>query len=200
MKKLTIAALCFFLAASLYGQSLAELAKKEKERREALKTTQAKVVTNEDLLNVRKKPAVTVGAEEALETGEAGTADQTGAAGAAGAGSDRLAQTVQPSRSMPVTVAPSGPLLMKEGATVDQMSGKSTEDLQAKLKEVRERIDLLTTKINSLWHDFYNNTDMTFQQMAQQQINEAYEKLTKAQEEEAKLKELIGPESPVVKK
>ncbi len=193
MKKAAIAVLCLLFAASLYGQSLAELAKKEKERRESLKAAQAKVVTNEDLQNIRKKPAVT---EEAV--GE-GAVDQ-GQAAAAGSNVDRALPPAQPSRSMPVTVAPSGPALMKEGSSADQMSGKSTEDLQVKLKEVRERIDLLTTKINSLWHDFYNNTDMTFQQMAQQQINETYEKLTKAQEEEAKLKELIGPEAPVVKK
>lgn len=199
MKKTAIAVLCLIFAASLYGQSLAELAKKEKERRESLKAGQTKVVTNEDLLNIRKKPAVTIGAAETGEAAAEGALDQ-GRAAATDSNIERVSPPASPSRSMPVTVAPSGPALMKEGATLDQAAGKSTENLQAKLKEVRERIDLLTTKINSLWHDFYNNTDMTFQNMTQQQINETYEKLTKAQEEEAKLKDLIGPEAPVVKK
>lgn len=200
MKKAVLAVLCFFFTASLYGQSLAELAKKEKERRESLKAAQAKVVTNEDLQNIRKKPAVTVGAAESEEAVGEGAVDQGQAGATAGSNVDRALPPAQPSRSMPVTVAPSGPALMKEGSSVDQTSDKSTEDLQAKLKEIRERIDLLTTKLNSLWHDFYNNTDMTFQNMTQQQISETYEKLTKAQEEEAKLKDLIGPEAPVVKK
>ncbi len=48
------------LAASLEAQSLVELAKREKERREGLRGRHAVVIRNRDLLLVRKAPAVEV--------------------------------------------------------------------------------------------------------------------------------------------
>ena len=44
----------------LFSQSLVELAKKEKERRAKLKGKKAVVVTNVDLRNLRRRPALTI--------------------------------------------------------------------------------------------------------------------------------------------
>lgn len=46
--------------AFLSAQSLVELAKKEKERREQLKGKSAKVITNDDLKNIKKTPGISV--------------------------------------------------------------------------------------------------------------------------------------------
>ena len=63
MKIRKIAALVFFpllIVSFLHSQSVVELAKKEKERRAALKGKKSPVITNIDLLKVKKKPAVEI--------------------------------------------------------------------------------------------------------------------------------------------
>ena len=57
---IAVFSLPLFLSSFLLSQSLVELAKKEKERREKLKGKKTIVVTNYDLKKVKKKPAVSI--------------------------------------------------------------------------------------------------------------------------------------------
>ena len=60
-KKISVLFLALFFSASfLSSQSLVEIAKKEKERRESLKEKKVMVVTNQDLRKVKKKTALSV--------------------------------------------------------------------------------------------------------------------------------------------
>ena len=73
MRKKSLAVFLFLplvLASFLQSQSLADLAKKEKERRAALKGKAATVITTADLAKVKKRPAVeSTGQEQAAEEG-----------------------------------------------------------------------------------------------------------------------------------
>ncbi len=60
MKRAALFVVVFGLAASLGAQSLADLAKQEKARRESLKGRHAVVVRNADLLKIQKAPAVQI--------------------------------------------------------------------------------------------------------------------------------------------
>jgi hypothetical protein len=74
------------MASFLQSQSLADLAKKEKERRAALKGKGASVTTSADLAKVKRRPAVEASGQEqiareaAAQAGQAGVKAQPGAA------------------------------------------------------------------------------------------------------------------------
>src|SRR5512136_1502996 len=91
------------LGAFLHAQSVADLAKKEKERRAAIKGKPATVITNADLGKVKKKPAVEVAAPE--KTGDQ-TQGQTPpateqAAGTEQAGAGQVAAEPKPAQETP---------------------------------------------------------------------------------------------------
>jgi hypothetical protein len=182
MKKFVGAVAILVLMGSLYGQSVAELSRMEKERREALKGRRAKVVTNADLASVRKTEAVIVSNPEA-------SADS----GSPSSGGPEIippvapppAEDAQPVVMVP-TVARNGPTLFTDEATGDALA--SDKNLEDRLKAATELVDLLTTKMNALWQELYNLNTMTTQDRVQQQLDETYQKLLKAQAEEAKLK------------
>lgn len=67
MKKAVVFSCCFLLVSFLQSQSLVDIAKKEKERRESLKGRKAIVVTNEDIANIKKTPAIQLREPEKLE-------------------------------------------------------------------------------------------------------------------------------------
>jgi hypothetical protein len=89
MKRKLIFGLASLLTASLLiGQSLVDVSKQEKERREKLKGKHAKVVTNADLQAMARKPAVVTGETEASRPqapGQESPADQTAEAPSPGA-------------------------------------------------------------------------------------------------------------------
>jgi hypothetical protein len=63
-KRLFLLFISFLCSALLFSQSLVEVSKKEKERREQLKGKNVKVITNADLKQMAKKPAVATPALE----------------------------------------------------------------------------------------------------------------------------------------
>lgn len=161
-------------------QSLAELARKEKERRENLKSKQSKVITNKDLENLQKTPAIIVKGQETLSSPESSS-------------------TAFPqSSSTPgvvhrVTVAePAGGTTSSQASgTAEQRSSFSDKEgssLENAWKRAQEYVELLTLKMNALWQEFYSLDDMTSRDHIQRQISETYEKLLKAQEEENRLR------------
>jgi hypothetical protein len=171
---LAIIFLPLLLAAFLHSQSLTELAKKEKERREALKGKSATVVTNADLAKVKRRPSVESTGTEIVE-GETGeeqaaappakpgeAAEQAGAAGA---------EEVIPAD--------------QEALSLKEVEKKQNEliDLAA---EKQEMVELLTLKMNSLYQEYYGLDNQKSRELLQIQISDTYDKLLKAEADAAK--------------
>lgn len=185
MKRILVLTVFAALIGSLYGQSVAELAKQEKARRDGLGPKRAKVVTNADLAAVRKTPAVTVtipeSSEEANPSGVVpeGSADNSGA----------VAMTPQ--------VIKDGPGLFQDNS--NSATGPAAgADAASRLKAAEDLIDLLTTKINALMQQATNLDNMTPKDSIQKQIDETNQKLLRVQDEAAKLKAQIeaGKQTP----
>ncbi|MGB9906142.1 MAG: hypothetical protein ACPLRR_02000, partial [Candidatus Saccharicenans sp.] len=167
-------------------ENLAELAKKERERRESLKGKKVRVVTNKDLEKLTKAEALTLPPQsEGAET--------------AGLEARPLTLTQDESQDRPpatvhrVTVEnpPAQSPQVSGGNFPDATQGRDVADvsLEEAWKKAQEYVELLTLKLNSLWAQFYGLSDMKSKDYIQMQISETYEKLTKAQEEEARLRQ-----------
>jgi hypothetical protein len=171
MKKALIFLAVLGLTASLGAQSLADLAKREKERREALKGRRVVVVKNADLLRVQKLPAV----EIAYPDGVGGEADQPVSPSDSGA----------PVRQIVPRVVADGPKIMGDSESVDPFSSGGT--LEAQLKSATDLVDLLTTKMNALRQQFEFQDAMVPGYVIQEQIIETNQRLVKAQAQLAKI-------------
>jgi hypothetical protein len=170
------------LVSFLQSQSLADLAKKEKERRAALKGKHATVVTTKDLAKSTRRPAVEsaeleqAAEEVAVEAGQAGAqAGQEGAALPA-------AQQAGEAAAEPDKTAAEGE---KPAPTPQEIQKKRTE-LADTAREKAEMVDLLTLKMNTLYQEFYSLDNMKSREMIQVQISDTYDKLLKAEAESAK--------------
>jgi hypothetical protein len=188
------------LSASLGAQSLVELAKKEKARRESLKT-HAAVIKQADLLRVEKAPAVEVVppepdiAEEIL--GEGAGVEPDAIAGEAGSAS-LPSGSGAPGRRIVPAVGPEGPLITGE-ANRDQEGPGGT--LEAQLTAAKDLVDLLTTKMNALRQQFEYQDAMVPGYVIQQQLDETNQRLVKAQAQQARIEAQIekrtsGKKSP----
>jgi hypothetical protein len=194
MKRLLLIVAVIGLSASLGAQSLTELAKKEKARREALKGKAAAVVTNVDLLRVKKTAAVEVVPAEPegsaiLEGEDVAPAVEAGSQDA-GAGNLPSGSGAPPAgrRIVPRT-APDGPLITGD-ADRDQAEGRGT--LNAQLKAAKELVDLLTTKMNALRQQFEYQDAMVPGYVIQQQLDETGQRLLKAQAQQARIEAQIA--------
>ena len=170
------------LVSFLQSQSLADLAKKEKERRAALKGKHATVVTTKDLAKSTRRPAVEsaeleqAAEEVAVEAGQAGAqAGQEGAALPA-------AQQAGEAAAEPDKTAAEGE---KPAPTPQEIQKKRTE-LADTAREKAEMVDLLTLKMNTLYQEFYSLDSVKSREMIQVQISDTYDKLLKAEAESAK--------------
>jgi hypothetical protein len=158
------------LVSFLCPQTLAEIAKKERERRAKLKGHASVVVTNADLAKMKKKPALEIPpapSEPAPENAEApGTSEA-------------------PS---PAAVAPQEPsataaLPPENGAPSDLKA------LQGRWEKAKEYVELFTLKMSALWQQFYGLGDAGAKEAVQQAIGETFIKLQNAQEEETKARQ-----------
>ena len=191
MKKLLVFIAVFGFAAYLGAQSLADLAKMEKARRESLKGRHAAVITNAGLLRVQKIPAVestpSESGEGAVGEGQgvepATVPDEGDSAGlASGSGAP-------PSRRIVPSVSPNGPLITGD-VNRDQAEGGGT--LEAQLKASKDLVDLLTTKMNALRQQFESQDAMVPGYVIQQQLDETGQRLVKAQAQEARIEAQIA--------
>jgi hypothetical protein len=181
--------LAIFLSLSFCGltlllandQDLVELAKKEKARRESLKGQKARVITNKDLENLTKTPALTLSGQTQF-TGSEEQAPQVQSSGSTPSVAHRVTVENPPEISRPEAVTQESGHPSGEGADT---RGTSLEDAW---KRAKEYVELLTLKMNSLWQEFYSLNDMKSRDYIQLQISETYEKLLKAQEEETQLR------------
>jgi hypothetical protein len=185
MPKIKLVASLFLpllLVSFLQSQSLTDLAKKEKERRAALKG-KATTITTADLAKVKKRPAVEPGnQEQAAEEGaaQAGQAEvKSGQEAAPPAGADQAAQAAKP-----VAETPPGE---KPAATAQDIQKKQNE-LADIAQQKAEMVDLLTTKMNALYQQFYGLDNMKSREMVQLQISDTYDKLLKAEADSTKAK------------
>lgn len=158
-----------FLTSVLSSQSLVELAKKEKERREKLKGQSKTVVTNADLRNVKRGPALTTSRQaDTIESSATGSSSELSALDKA-----------EPSGAKPSPAS-------TRGADKAEPQEDSPAELEQKWKSAREQVGLLTTKMNGLWQEFYSMDDMSSREKIQREISETSLRLQKAKEEEAK--------------
>lgn len=163
-KIVTAVTLPLLLCSFLFSQSLAELAKKEKERREKLKGKKSVVVTNADLARLKKKASLIVPQSIEIRGERAGVS-----------GSER--------KSLP-RESPS--LETKESDKREFLTTDS--DPEERWMRAKEQVELLILKINALWQEFYSLDDATSQESIQRKIDEASLNLQKARQDEEKLK------------
>ena len=188
MKRLLLFIAILGLAASLSAQSLAELSKKEKARRESLKGRSAVVIKNADLLRVQKTPAVEVAPPEAEMTEALEGEEPVGATGG-GTASEPSGSGAPSGRRMTPRVGPDGPLITGE-ANRDQAEGGGT--LDAQLQASKNLVDLLTTKMNALRQQLEFQDAMVPGYVIQQQLDETNQRLLKAQAQQARIEDQIS--------
>jgi len=194
MKKVIVFLIMTGFAVSLGAQSLANLAKREKERREGFKGRHAPVVRNADLLRVKKLPAVEVVPDYSPD--DYATVEEQGA-GEATVGLD-TAPPVLPSgsgapssRRITPRVGDAGPSLAGgEAEPVEQSFAGRT--LEAQLRAAKDLVDLLTTKMNALRQQFEFQDAMVPGYVIQQQLDETNQRLVKAQAQQARIEARIA--------
>ncbi|MDH7512684.1 MAG: hypothetical protein QHH14_07045 [Clostridiales bacterium] len=168
LKKFVIFIPLFFLAGSLlFSQTLAEIAKKERERRESLKGKKAVVVTNADLAKLKKKPA--------LEMPPAPPHQEL-------PGEQTAMATLSPVEEAAGPSEPPGPPQREE-------SEATLKNLQAKWEKATEYVELLTLKMSALWQQFYALDNLSSKEAVQQAIAETFIKLQDAQAEETRVRQ-----------
>jgi hypothetical protein len=178
---LVLVFLPFVLAAFLHSQSVVELAKKEKERREAMKGKAATVVTNAELAKVRKRPSIEP-AETAVVEGQ--TAAQAVREGATPPETEEAAE--QAVAAADVQVIPAEPA----EPSPQELDAKQNELLEA-ATEKQEMVDLLALKMNALYQEFYGLDNQKSKELLQLQISDTYDKLLKAEADAAKARKEV---------
>jgi hypothetical protein len=170
------------LAAFLHSQSLAELAKKEKERREALKGKSTTVITNADLAKVTKRPAVESTETVVLEGEAEGREQQEGAA------PPEKTEAAQPGQAVAEEggAAAAEVIPADQAASTEQELNKKQNELIDLAAEKQEMVDLLTLKMNALYQEFYSLDNQKSREILQIQISDTYDKLLKAEADAVK--------------
>lgn len=158
--------LFLILSSLLFSQSLTEVAKKEKERREKLKGKKAVVITNSDLGKVKRRSALTTD-RAAAPISPATPPDKSS--------NIDTAEPTGDSRTTPPAKKIDGPEQLQT----------SIEEYEANYFKAREYTQLLTIKLRGLWHEFYNMDDMTDRSTIQKQIAETSQQIPEAQKAEA---------------
>jgi len=166
-----------FLTSTLLSQTVTDIAKKEKERRESLKGNKTVVVTNANLAKLKKKAAyVTSGAEGPTKRQAAGAASSA-------AGPSNLAGATQ-SSSLPIGASDQQSRSSQTASQImNQQYRTQLEEQYNKAKEYRELLEL---KMNALQQQFFNMSDTKAKDLVQEEISATYAKLLGAQEVENK--------------
>jgi len=183
MRKILAWTVFFILAACLEAQSVAELARLEKARREGLARRPIAVITNADLEGLRKTAAMGAPIQAPEPQPSVETTDEAENS----AESESIPAPSQPPIRIQPRVVRNGPALVD--AKGSPISASTAGNLEAGLRAVREKIDLLETKLTALQQRFYRNDDMTPQDLIQREIDETFQKLESARAEEAELLE-----------
>ena len=158
------------LTSLLLPQSLAELSKKEKERRESLKGKKVIVITNADITKGARKPALDTPPPESLPEAETSPEVTT--------------YTLPPGseEGLPPSLSP-------EELNPPPPQDEFKTELESRWAKAKEYADLLETKMAALWQEFYSMDDMTSRDSIQREISDTFTKLEKAREEEARARD-----------
>lgn len=158
-KSIVIIFLPLISASFLFSQSLVEIAEKEKERRESLKEKSTRIVTNADLAQRKRAPALTV-----------------------------IRAYIPATESTAAPRIPESRTLERKIPGIDRESQPPLEELEDKSRKADEYVELLTLKINGLWQKFYSFEDWTLRDDIQREMAETFEKLQKAEQDAEKAK------------
>lgn len=166
---ITLVTLAFFCAATFpaYGQSLGELARKEKERREKIKT-EIKVITNTEAAKYRSSP--TTVSSQAAEATEKAATEKPESGGFRTAGSDEPTDFQgRPESYWRQTMA----------------------DARKKVQELENLANVLILRINDLQNQFYRESDGFKQQAIQREIQKSFYEQDKNKEDLANAKAML---------
>jgi len=166
-----------FLSTLLLSQSLVEAAKKEKERRESLKGKKRVVATNAEIVRLRKRTATSTSGTETISSTTSPRTESDRRSSSPRTESDRRSSSRTDQG--------------QESVKEDEKSFRQRRAaIEQKWEKTQEYSDLLATKMNGLWQEFYNlGSDMTYRGKIQADISETYLKLQRSREEEAKAKQ-----------
>ncbi len=168
IKNIILFGFFFLLIGSLlFSQDLVETAKKEKERRAKLKSKKAVIVTNHNLSRYKGKEAVVM-----KKYSLAPSFPQPS-----------YKPRLENYQTKEITLPPTSEVDKQEASWKERKA-----EYEEKWKKTKEYVELLTLKMNGLWQEFYSMDDMTSRDKIQREISETYQKLLKAQEEEARAK------------
>lgn len=163
-----------FLSSLLFSQSLVELTKKEQERRRDLRNLKINVITNSDLKKIKRRAALALSAPF-LPAEEIPAEEPTPPA-------DQQGPPEVPG--------------VEQFIDVD----KTIVNLEQKWNSQKEYISLLTTRMNSLWQDYYSMDDMSDRGGILKEITETSQKLEQAEQDEARTREMLDKFRSQVKK
>ena len=181
------------LVSFLQSQSLAELAKKEKARRAALKGRTATVITTADVAKVKKRPAVESTNQEkaveetaeAIQAAEAAQGAEIQGQAQEGVTPPTTAEQGQAAEAQAVKPAEAPKPAETPPAEAPALSDKDYRAKQTELAKAvddkQEMIDLLTLKMNSLYQEFYTLDNVKSRELLQAQISDTYDKILKAE-------------------
>lgn len=177
-----------FLVSFLQSQSLADLAKKEKERRAALKGKTASVITTADIAKVKKRPAVESASQEQAGEEAAGQAGEGGAKAQEGAVPPETVQGAETAAAgaggaAPAPEKPAEPTAAEAQAAALKSVQARTAELSKTAEDKQQLVDLLTLKMNALYQEFYSLDNLKSRELIQAQISDTYDKLLKAEME-----------------
>ncbi len=183
MKRIWIVIAVMGLTASLGAQSLADLAKREKARRASL-PRHAVVIKNQDLLLVKKVPAVEVTRPEGWASEETqAAAENPYEAGVTPPGAESESGVEPGSAQNP-------PVSLAEGGGT----------LEEQLKVLDARVEELTTEMNSLKQQYEAQNAMVPGSVIQQRMDETNQRLSQALARQAEVRAKLGNRAPAPKK
>ena len=161
LKSLSAGILVLTLIQLAPAQSLAEAAKKEKERRESLKGKSALIVTNADLRGTKKKPAIAT---------------------------PTPAESENPAQPASAAAKAAEPAVDVQAEAKKKLDEKRTE-LEGRLAKSREMVELLTLKMNALQLQFFSFNSMESKEKVQRQISDTNLRLQAAADEVKKIQD-----------
>ncbi len=159
-----------------FGQTLAEIAKKERERRESLKGKKGIVVTNAELAKLKKKPALEIPSGESQAEPEQPPV-------AASSNPTSPETLLLPEAGEPATLPPPAESASQSSTDANLIA------LQERWEKAKEYVELLTLKMGALWQQFSNVDNPGAKEAIQLAISETFIKLQNAQEEEDKARQ-----------
>jgi ABC-type Zn uptake system ZnuABC Zn-binding protein ZnuA len=173
MKKFALlfqTALWIMFAATAYSQSLADLANKEKERRQEVKDD--KVITDEQAAKYRSEPVKTDTAELPLAKTDPGKKDSDNQA---------LSKTDKPGPDEPVDF---------EGRP-ESYWRKTMAEARQKVKDLENEANVIILKISSLQTQFYSESDGFKREGIGREIQKCFYEQDRNKEELAKAKDIL---------